>query len=417
MKKIALLSLFIIFLIGCKKENNKNDLLDLGLKSKVKSVVETYYNVEEKFGEIHLAKQNWKIDKHFNEDGFISQKSSSFSDGSGRIEKYIYDKGNLVEVSSYKLNGSLNWKEITKYDDKKNKTEINTYNSDGSLDSRVRLEYNDKGIVIESNSYKSNGKLDSTTKYDDSGNKVEYIGYDSNGNIIYTTIQKYDSQNNEKEKEIISENTEMYYNSYGEKILKSKGYWMNEKGSSLRDPRRKEREWVSSSQINRGQANFKYLYKYDDIGNKIEESVFINNNLQFAEKEAWTYDKNGNRIEEKYYDSEGDFYVTKSFEYENNLKIKEIGYNYDGKITSNSEWKFDKKGNKIQEVSYVGENRYEYGWLYDQNNNLVEEYSKSDWGGWKQYLEYDSKNNWIKKIEYNKDGVPLTQFQRKIEYY
>jgi hypothetical protein len=103
----------------------KNDLLDLGLKGKVKTLTETEFKVVNKFGEI----QKGEI-----------------------IDKDIYtfnEIGNKIEKTHYGSDGSLIENDIYKYDDKGNKTEENQYNSAGSLTSKSTYKYSDKDNMTE----------------------------------------------------------------------------------------------------------------------------------------------------------------------------------------------------------------------------------------------------------------------------
>ena len=421
MKTNIINTIILIFLYSCNSNNvsRENDLKDLGLKGSVKSIAEIEYNVEEKFGEIHLSNQNWKKELYFNEEGYINKsKSSGFSDGSGSVILYKYDQGNLIEVGGYNLDGSLRWKDVNKYDKKNNIIEISHYNQEGEISGKKKSNYNEKGIKIELNTYDSDGKLDSTTKYDQRGNTTENLGYDSNSNLIYHTKYLFDEQNHLLETEIYSAYTEMYYNYRGDNIIKVNDWqWLNEKGTSIIRDRDLEGEWINSKDIRRVPATFKYIYRYDIDGNKTEESVYINNNNEFAAKKIWNYDKFGNLIEETFIDSMGESYTTKTIEYENKLKIREYIYNSEGKKTVQYDWNYDQKGNMLQEINQVNDKIFEHGWVYDKNNNVIEEYVKGDYGGWKKVIKYDSDNNWIEETNFNIKDIPTTQKLRKIEYY
>jgi hypothetical protein len=421
MKTTIINTIILIFLFSCNSNNvsRENDLKDLGLKGSVKSIVEIEYNVEEKFGEIHLKNENWKKELYFNEEGYIKKsKSSGFSDGSGSVLLYKYDQGNLIEVAEYYLDGSLRWKDVSKYDKNHKKIEINEYNADEDLSSKIKFKYNENGVKLEANKYDSDGKLGSTTKYDHRDNTTEYLGYDSNSILIYHKKYLFDEQNHLLETEIYSAYTEMYYNYKGDNIIKvNDWHWLNENGTSIKRDRDLEGEWINSKDIRRVPATFKYIYKYDIDGNKTEENVYINNNNEFAAKKIWNYDKLGNLIEETFIDSMGESYTTKTIEYEDNLKIREYRYNSEGKKTVQYTWNYDKKGNMLQEINQVNDKIFEHGWVYDKNNNVIEEYVRGDYGGWKKVLKYDSLNNWIEETNFNKNNIPTSQKQRIIEYY
>ena len=119
MKKLSYLFLALL-IVACGNETKKNDLTKNNLYGKVRSLTEKEYEPIEKFGEITKGK--------------ITEYSFP--------NTIIYnDKGNEIEMSFYKSDGSLNSKSTYEYDDKGNMIEQNKYNSDGSLDNKYTYEY------------------------------------------------------------------------------------------------------------------------------------------------------------------------------------------------------------------------------------------------------------------------------------
>ncbi|MFJ1435169.1 hypothetical protein ACILFN_07460, partial [Capnocytophaga canimorsus] len=171
MKKIILLVITAISLIGCNLNKENNDWKRDNLKGKVKSVRETPYYVVEKFGEIQKG------------------RIKSF------ITSYIYnEQGNLIEDNRYNSDGSLSRKTACKYDTNGNRIEENWYNSDGSLSWKTAFKYDTNGNLIEANSYNSDGSLSGKTacKYDTNGNLIEANGYNSDGSLYATDIYTYE---------------------------------------------------------------------------------------------------------------------------------------------------------------------------------------------------------------------------------
>ncbi|CEN52128.1 conserved exported hypothetical protein [Capnocytophaga canimorsus] len=160
MKKIILLVITAISLIGCNLNKENNDWKRDNLKGKVKSVRETPYYVVEKFGEIQKG------------------RIKSF------ITSYIYnEQGNLIEANRYNSDGNLYGKWTYKYDTNGNRIEANSYNSDGSLSGKTAFKYDTNGNRIEANRYNSDGSLYATDiytyEYDKYGNWVKRIMYNN----------------------------------------------------------------------------------------------------------------------------------------------------------------------------------------------------------------------------------------------
>jgi len=113
----------------------------------------------------------------------------------------------------------------------------------------------------------------------------------------------------------------------------------------------------------------KYVYKYDDKGNKMEMNQFDSNgNLKL--KDTYKYDDSGNQIESNWYDSKG-------------------------KLIYKSTYQYDKNKNKIERKSVFSGSR---------EHKLIYKYV------------FDDFDNWIIKLEYE-DDKPQVITERLIEYY
>jgi len=207
MKKVLTIVLAMFCLASCEKSTQKNDLAELKLNGKVKSIREIPYKAVEKFGEVVKGdalgfEQILQIT--FNEKGNKIESNSFNSDGSLSF-KYTYkydDKGNIIESNSFNSDGSLSFKYTYKYDDKGNQIESNSFNPDGSLSFKYTCKYDDKGNQIESNSFNPDGNLVDkyTYKYDDKGNKIELNYFNSDGSLFLKSTSKYDDKGNEIER-------------------------------------------------------------------------------------------------------------------------------------------------------------------------------------------------------------------------
>lgn len=177
-----------------------NDLKELKLNGRIKSIKESSFEAVEKFGEI--SKGNIVSSEYllFNREGNKTEENSYKPDRSlNSRSTYEYDdKGNQIKVNSYKPDGSLGFRDTFEYDDKGNQIELNSYKPDGSLNLRWTFEYDDKGNQIELNAYKSDGSLDfrHTSEYDDKGNEIELNAYESDGSLNSKWTYKYDDKGN-----------------------------------------------------------------------------------------------------------------------------------------------------------------------------------------------------------------------------
>ena len=168
MKKLLYLFLTVL-IVGCSDDAKKNDLTVLNLNGNVKSITYTTFEAIEKFGEITNGKMGYSSSSIFN------------------------NNGNEIEGNYYGADGSLENKNIYKYDDKGNKIERNYYKADGSLSSKDIYKYDDKGNMLEVYSYEADGSLENKNiyKYDDKGNEIERNYYKADGSLINKNIYKY----------------------------------------------------------------------------------------------------------------------------------------------------------------------------------------------------------------------------------
>jgi YD repeat-containing protein len=193
MKKLILLLLFIP-LVSCDK---KNSLSELNLNGKVKSVVTSYYEAEEKFRDIEKGELEYSIEQEFNDDGNIVEGNSYNKEGELTSKsKFKYDDdGNLIEETIYDKEGELTYKWEYEYDDDGNLIESNRYNKEGELNFKLKFKYDD-GNLIEEKQYNEEGELTDKWefKYDDDGNqiKVKHTDYSSDTKETTTSTYKYE---------------------------------------------------------------------------------------------------------------------------------------------------------------------------------------------------------------------------------
>ena len=229
MKKLVLL-LLIPLVFGCdivkKLEDKKNDLDDLNLNGKVKSLKETTYSALDKFGE--PAEVFFKSQKEyfFNKEGFYTEIKHYNEDGGLTNNwEYNYDDGNKIEEIIYYKYGKFMGKNKYKYDDKGYKIEKRIYSADGQLEIFVKVKYDKNGNRIKLNRYLENGELRDKLKYNyKDGKLIEEIGYDKDGEFEGKITYKYDDNGNMIERLFNNqiEDEKLYESPTGELIAESK---------------------------------------------------------------------------------------------------------------------------------------------------------------------------------------------------
>lgn len=190
-------------------------------------------------------------------------------------------------------------------------------------------------------------------KYNKQGNIVGRKDYFSDGSLKWEYNYLYDSKGNKSK--------EQNYNAVYENRFYNL-YQYDEKGNL-------------TDKINDDKV-FKHAYKYNDIGNLIEEKHYSGKDV--LSKYVYTYDEKNYKIDAKYYSGGDSLYKTTSYQY-------------------------DEKGNLKKESSIAPNSNESYERIY-------------------KYEDYDKKGNWLKQIvaitnfEFSKKDIILV-VERKIDYY
>ncbi len=256
MKTLGIIILVIssFFLLSFLNNKDKNSLTEDNLKGKVKTLTESSYDAVEKFGEVEKSKLKEKQYSKYN------------------------DRGNKIEESDYRSDGSL-WQHcIYKYNAKGDKIENNEYEPDGSLSGKVIYKYDDRGNLIDESDYHSDGSLMMRTirKYDDKGNASEMSAYNADGSLSDKWIDKYDEKGNTIESTrylfVFSLTYDTPYRIDDQGKLSSK--WINkyDEGGNLIESQRYDPE--------KGIIDIIYTFRYDKFdkaGNWQIKIVFKNN--------------------------------------------------------------------------------------------------------------------------------------------
>ena len=220
MKKILLLILTFIFLNCTKSDSTKNDLISLGIKGDVESMIELSYP--------KLSKKwdNKDFEYLFDKNGFAKKKinysNSSYTlfdyDNSGKIKEskmYELSSDKLIYISHFEYNKSGKVSTIKIIDSLKEnaRTRSFEYSSNNKI---IEREIANNGELIEhlEKDIDKNEKEIFRVTFDDNRKILEYnhTEYDDNGNMIYrdkldsfkklkwSVKIKYDSNNMESER-------------------------------------------------------------------------------------------------------------------------------------------------------------------------------------------------------------------------
>jgi len=276
MNKLFLLTLVLIC-FGCRpdKKEIKNDLIESGIKGKVKTVQRSKFSVYEDFGEIVKDTLIEKSLMTFNEQGnILESKSPNY-----HIEVKYDKNGNKAEFILYNIDGIGEGRGSAKYDDKKNMIESSEFDSEGKMTKKSKSSYgyNEKGKIINQSNFNSDDEISNVIKfiYNNQDNLIEEDRYDSENKLIERKTYKYNDKTIKIEEKEYSQEGDLYriitYNDNGD-ITKEMLY--NSKGV----------------------AYPKQIFSYDDKGNAIErESYFSDGELDFTE--VIKYDNHNNAIE------------------------------------------------------------------------------------------------------------------------
>lgn len=278
MVRIAFKSfLLCLVIISCTDNSNEvsQDLLELGLSGKVKSVKEKSYSATEKFGEI--VKIQEKRENPFDSDFFASYNES----------------GKILEKEDYNLNGSLKWRHEYLYDEQGNRIASNVYDSNGKLSGKEIYEYDELQNLINKKYYNLdylfNGVNERLTNndnyiYNEKGLLIEETG----GDVKF--VNKYDNSDNLIDKDFF----------YNGRLNSKEVFEYNQKGQKI-----SEKFYDSDGQLS---SEKKFLYSND-------EKLLEENTFHSGKKFTVKYDQNENILEEIEYKSDGTPIIKKSYKY------------------------------------------------------------------------------------------------------
>src|SRR5574343_171559 len=275
--KFFFLVLITIFQ-SCSGKQDDNDWTKENLKDKVKSYSEIHYEAFEEFGEIKKRKKLYGFNYDFDLSGNLIVKEYLNSDGSLNskdITKYD-DLGNKIDWSFYDTNGTLYSKFIYSYDSNKNLIQDNNLDRYGDIELKRIYKYDDNGNEIEVNSYGSNGGLTSklSTEYDENENKINVSQFEKNGLIRFKSVYKYNKKGNKLEE------LKIEYDNYGALVNKNVTQF-NDQGDIF--------ETNSYDFLGNLKDNFIQKYEYDKKGNWVKCTLFKNKQVKSIYERNYEY--------------------------------------------------------------------------------------------------------------------------------
>jgi YD repeat-containing protein len=187
-------------------------------------------------------------------------------------------------------------------------------------------------------------------------------------------------------------------------------------------------------------------YTYDNSGNRVQSKVF--NTKDYTNQESfYLYDVKGNMIENKMLTIKRDTPVTKKiYKYDDKNNLKEMDLYSKNKYMNKWLFKYDEKGNELEESKFDSSNAFVEKWIFEYNafgnknemalytDSLIERfvYSYNEHGDVTEEIlygrfnmvyhdnlykyQYDDKGNWVRKI-YSVGSTQKTNTVRVFEYY
>ncbi|MDO4695743.1 RHS repeat domain-containing protein [Porphyromonas sp.] len=366
--KISILTAMMLFLgVACtqtKKGSSNGDnskLSEYELVGNVKSVSEKSYATGTVDGEpVNILYTD--IHRVFDEDGRVLSEEVD-SEGEGYTASYTYDAdGNMV-----KLEHTLEYEGLS--------TTENTYDAKGNL---IRSVFSIKDSL-------------------QFASRDEYV-YDKNNNLIEQVT---------------------YSGEFGEHRI---AYVYDEKNRLI------ETRADSGDEMPN-----KTIHTYNEIDSLASVKSFSSSGV-LLEETLYSYNEKGIKTKSEYksFDEEGkmNYRRLEHFDDRGNATLQE-NHNIEGVLTDKTENTYDAQGRVIESVHYVVSEgnaltiEYQSKYKYDDKGNLVEEVSDFPVQGYSQTLlrtyEYDHKGNWIRMVLtqiYEKEELPMKNItERRITYY
>ncbi len=207
------------------------------------------------------------------------------------------------------INGCSSGREVKKENEEKNLKTKKIVNIDAAEREYIKnqniKEIEKVSFIFDVNGDPVKGEKLSTIKYSHDGFMSEIVIYNSKGKVenVYT----YDYKNNLR--------------------IKTTRYTPN------------------------GKPDKYYTYDYNEFKNKIKSTRY-NMSQDMDKYYTYDYDDSGNLIKESWYDKTGKEEYSIEYEYDNGRKTTARSYNQDDDLVYKYNYKYDNKGNIIEEEKY-----------------------------------------------------------------
>ena len=169
------------------------------------------------------------------------------------------------------------------------------------------------------------------------------------------------------------------------------------------------------------EATEKYVYEVDPVGNPLKSSFYDENGVLMGTN-TYIYDTYGNNIETDNFDGKGKPLGKIICTYDGRrLKTAEDAYAAKGEIMTKKKFQYEYRGNLTQQQNFdnngklVEKNVFVFNEQGDEN--LWNNFDRTGYAiyNYTYKYEYDSHGNWIKKWQM-KDGKPVFVNVREITY-
>lgn len=347
----------------------KNDLSELGLKGRVKSLKEISYKPKYDRENNVLGKLRREREPLFEwtKNDFLLR----FCENGFKIEEIYFQNSHWQQNESQSEELVVEEKIIHSHLDEF-KTEASYFDS--------RNAYEGKEIHT----------------YDESGNLINEIRLNKDGIVYFEEKKKYDKNNRIIESIKLNEENE---------VVEKFNYHYDERGNLLkRNEFYFEKEIDDESFIDEPDYNEKIIFKKKEI----------------VCQELYEYDNSGNLIRINFIQDDEEFGYDIFLYDNNNQVIRYESWEY-GKRKMTLMYKYYYNGVKKEESKYNKEDKLEYKFSFNEVGLITEKITidyKSETQKTKYYkYKFDGDGNWIEKIEFIYDGSPFYLFERHIEYF
>lgn len=162
-------------------------------------------------------------------------------------------------------------------------------------------------------------------------------------------------------------------------------------------------------EITEGVITAKRTYAYNESGFQTEFILYMDNG-QLEAKEITTYNSSNKILESKVSDIDGNVYSSAKYQYDSKGKLINWKTYYDGIMDSDISCVTDANGWVIKETGTAFDKYYHQTYKYDSKGNKIEENSYTDDNvlDWTTKYEYNFSSKLIKESSYQR-GVTLNQ--------